>query len=513
MALTLYIDEVENADLRVRRVKASYVEPWQAELYWPGRHDAALGVGLWQAVRIEDEGGTVRFRGEITEVRPGGVSEEGIVFVAKGKRFRLQNEPVRVNGRGFYVWNRRGAECEEGRGGFDSPGRDGGKWTAGEIAIDILEHALGLPESRSDISGHHSSPCCILNTYLTGDDVAGYTASDWLGVDTVVGEFAVDDTPLADAIDLLLGMAGGFRGWYIDPATGNLELVDLDSLPATTIQAGELGRWQDAAGTDYRLLANHLEASLDGVASTIVVQGRDRVAEEMPENIEGSDNDGKGCRGELELLAAPWGKWGAAYRAKCQSRRTPTGKWIDWPESNYTPPEGSVSGTHLPRVYKGTDSGPKYVFTDSSGIYPRWLLPRGAEMGIVAFHDDPRPGLGYGEKLWGWYWAQVPFYVAAGPGGEADAEYGYQRVRTVYDPAFRHPESWPQAGTEGDVQAMQVLARRLLDLYGRVRRQGALRCDGVDFDAHSLLSRYNVTNLAAGGPLAWETLRINAVEA
>jgi hypothetical protein len=34
----------------------------------------------------------------------------------------------------------------------------------------------------------------------------------------------------------------------------------------------------------------------------------------------------------------------------------------------------------------------------------------------------------------------------------------------------------------------------------------------VDFDAHSLLSRYNVTNLAAGGPLAWETLRINAVE-
>ena len=141
MVVKLYIGGALNTDLVVRSIRASYVRPWEAELYWPGRHDAPPDVSPWDEVRIESASGgsaNVLFRGNVTSVQPGGVGEEGVVYRASDKRFRLENEPVRINGRGWYVWNRRGFVCKGGWGGEDSPGRDGGKWTAGEIIIDIL---------------------------------------------------------------------------------------------------------------------------------------------------------------------------------------------------------------------------------------------------------------------------------------------------------------------------------------------------------------------------------------
>jgi len=508
----VYINGVLATDerLSVRFIRASYVRPWEAELYYAGRHDAPTGVRLWDDVRIE-QGGTTRFRGNVTAIRPGGVAQEGVTIVCHGRRFRLENEPVRINGRGFYVWNRRGHLCDEGQGGEDSPGGDGGKWTAGEIVIDILEHALGVPAGGSDIPGHHGDSSCATDTYLTSADIAGYTAADWLALDSVVGEFSVDDTPVAQAISLLLALNGGFYGWYIDPATGNLELADLDALPTTDIEAGELGQWQDAAGTDYRLLGNELEWSLDGVCSTIVIQA----------NIEGSGNPGKGDLGEMELVAAPWKDFAAAYRPLAQPKRHFTTRTIDQAGA-YTPPQGYWTYSHKPRLYVGTDAGAKYVYEPSSHIYPVWLVPSG----IIGFHEVP--SLGPGEKLWGWYWAEVPFTVQAGPDGDAYHCYGYERTRTVYDPAFKHTTSWPQPGTADDETAMGILAERLLRLYKDVRRQGVLRVDQVDFDSYHLGRRYNVVNLgpeALGGatstttappctlmPTCWDTLAINAVE-
>ncbi|MFO7957201.1 MAG: hypothetical protein R6X33_08865, partial [Candidatus Brocadiia bacterium] len=518
MSVELYINDSPDPRLAVRSIRASYVAPWRAELFWPGRHDAPLGINLWDDVRIEDEGGTVRFRGNITDVRPGGVSREGITFVAHGARFRLENEPVRINGRGFYVWNRRGHTCHEGQGGEDSPGRDGGKWTAGEIIVDILEHALGIPEGGSAISGHHGEECCATETYLTAADIAGYNAADWLACDSVVGEFSVDNTPVADAVSLLLALNGGFYGWYVDPASGELVLQDLDALPTAGIEAGRLGRWQDEAGTDYRLLENELEWSLEGVCSTILIQGTDRLAEEQPANIEDSGNPGKGDLGELELVAAPWRGFPAAYRPVCQSKRHPSSHPID-DANEFTPPEGCYSASHLPRVYVGTDAGPKYVYRPP-GLLPRWLLPSG----MVVFHEVPE--LDPGEKLWGWYWACAPFTVQAGPAGDAYSCYGYERTRTVYDPAFRHPTSWPRPGTADDETAMATLAGRLLRLYRDVRRQGTLLCDGVDFQGFPLGRRYDVTNLGADAtgwtttpeppcpdpPTCWTNLHINAVQ-
>ncbi|MCK4376045.1 MAG: hypothetical protein KAX19_11975, partial [Candidatus Brocadiae bacterium] len=353
-AVSLYVNDALCEDLLVRSIRASYVRPWEAELFWPGRHDAAppCGIKMWADVRIEDADGNVRFRGNVTAVNPGGVSEEGVLYLASGKRFRLENEPVQINGRGAYVWNRRGHVCEEGWGGEDSPGRDGGKWAAGEIILDILEHALGVPGGGSDIAGHHGDDCCVTDTYLTASDIAGYTAAHILALDSIVGEFSVDNTPVAQAIGLLIALNGGYYGWYIDPETGNLVVVDLDALATADLEAGELGHWQDEAGTDYVLLGNALEWSLDGVCSSIIIQGTDRTVEVMPSDIEDSGNPALGGGGEMELVAAPWKGWPAAYRPLCQPYRHPTGKEIDG-AGTYTPPEGYMSYTHLPRIYEG----------------------------------------------------------------------------------------------------------------------------------------------------------------
>jgi len=518
MDVKLYIGGVERTDLVVRTVRASYVRPWEATILWPGRHDEPPdGVRLWDEVRIEDTGSNVLFRGNITAIRPGGVAREGLIYTASGRRFRLENEPVRINGSGFYVWNRRGFQGDDGAGAEDSPGKDGGRWTAGEIIIDILEHALGIPAGGSDIPGHHGAACCVSHTYLDSSDIAGYTAADILALDSVVGEFSVNgNTTVADAISLLLGLNGGFYGWYIDPSTGRLEVVDLDSLATSDLEAGMLGTWQDAAGTDYVLLDNELEWSLEGVASAIVIQGSDRTLEEQPANIEGTGNPGKGNRGELELVAAPWNDvYAAAYRPVCQTGRTITGRQID-PDDDYTPPAGSTSATHAPRIYRGTDAGAKWAYGHSATIL--------YDAGLILFPEAPV--LDPGEKLWLWYHAATPFTVQAGPEGDAYDCYGYERTRVYHDPSFRHSTGWPHPGTEDDATAMYELAGRLLRLFRDVRRQGVLRCDRVDFDSFNLARRYNVVNLgptttsAAGttttsgciDPTCWSRLAINAVD-
>jgi hypothetical protein len=135
--------------------------------------------------------------------------------------------------------------------------------------------------------------------------------------------------------------------------------------------------------------------------------------------------------------------------------------------------------------------------------------------GLIGFHEAP--ALATGEKLWGWYHAEVPFVVEAGPRGDAYSYFGYERTRTVYDPAFKHPGSHPQGGTADDEVAMQTLADRLLQMYQDVRRQGTLLCDGVEPARWNLGTRYDVVNLAPadsqpGSPLEWSSLAINAVQ-
>mgnify|MGYP000093601942 CR=1 FL=1 len=528
MDADLYINGTLRTDLVVRSLTRAYTEPWTADITWPGRHDSGGHPPLWSDVRVEDAAdGTVLFRGELTDYEPGGVAREGAALTASGARWRLQNTKVRINDRSHYRWNAQAGICEDGLAGYDSPAQDGRKWTAGQICVDILEHALGTEASsgtttaggtHSAIPGHHGTDSCVIQTYVDSDTIADWTPSDWLALDTVIGEFSVEDTSVADALDLLLGHAGGFYGWYID-AAGTLHLVDLDSLPETDIEAGERGHWVGEDGTDYRLLDNSLSWSLDGVASTVVVQGRDRVVEERPNNIEDSGNPGKGDFGRMEKLTAPWQGYEEAWRPIEQPKRHLTLKMID-EDSEYTPPEGWWNYNHAPRIYQGTPDGPKYVYDpdpdSASSFASPDVLPESNAIGLYQVTDH----LADDEYLWLWYWAAVPFTVLAGPGGDAYDSYGYERVLTIYDASFGHPDSYPQQGSSEEEDRMRTLAERMLEQRKDVRRQGRLRVDGADPDSYGLDARYNVLNLGpttttSGGsasPTDWDNLRINAVE-
>ena len=531
MDIDVYINGVLRADLRVLRIMQSYVQPWSCELAYDDRHDHyPVDQYSWVIVRRADTG-LALFRGNIMQISPGGVAAEGIALLAQGRRFRLENEPVNINGSGVYIWNRRGHQCNT-ESGEDSPGRDGGKWTAGEIIIDILEHALGIPEGGSAIPGHHSSAGCVTETYLTAQDILTYMAPALLALDSVVGEFSVDNTPVAQAIQELVALNGGFYGWYID-ATGVLVLRDLKALPEIDIEAGELGHWQDEGGKDYELLDNKLDWSLDGVYSSVMVQGTDRTVEVKPENLDGCANAALNGGGELELVNAPWKGYPCAYRALDQPYRKWTSRSVgfegsceDWRHiCECGMPAGMMSIVHAPRIYRGTDAGAKSYFKRPGGGY-NWRVNK--RTGIAMFYWDVSTALDPGEKLWGWYWAPMPFTVTAGPEGSAYDCLGYERTLKINDPAFKHTTSYPRPGTADDEVAMGLLAERMLEQFKDIRIQGHLQCDAVDPVTYNLDARYNVTRLERPtttseapttttaacwpNPLDWGRLALNAVE-
>jgi len=521
MAIEVYVNGALETDLKANWLRRSYIDPWSCELSCAGRHDQDGGavIGLYDWVELRDsETGRVLFRGNAVQASPGGVEAEGIRWLCKDRRCRLAEEIVRVNGSASYVWNRRGFRCNAS-GGEDSPGRDGGKWTVGEICIDILEHALGIPAAGSDIDGHHPDASCVTDTYLTGLDIVGYDAADWLAVDSAIGEFGVSETTVAEALEMLLGLAGGMWGWYIDE-TGVLRLHDLSALPTTDLAAGQTGHWQDEVGKDYMLLGNRVDWSLEGVYSEVVVQGTDMTVEVKPSNIEASGNAALNGGGELELVDAPWRGYPCAYRALLQpyrhwtSRRVGTDGSCEGGGAECGVPDNVVSITWGPRIYRGTDAGAKtYLVRLVPG--GRWVLSLAT--GILMFYYVP--ALGPGEKLWGWYWARRPFTAGAGPGGTAYNCYGYERTLWVFDPAYRHTSSYPASGDADEVAEMETLAARLLEQHKDVRLQGALRCDLADPFGIDLTYRYNVTNLTApaiGGcdpdPMDWSEVALNAVE-
>lgn len=521
---SVHVAGTERTDLVCTSLRRSYVEPWSCELQHAGDHEDH-GVEPKDSVVVKDSAGTEVFSGTAEELRPGGVAREGATIFAYGKRHRMKNEPVRINGRAHYVWNRRGHRCSEDNAGEDSPGRDGELWTAGEIALDILEHAAGIPSGGSGISGHHSTSGCVTDTYLSSV-ITGWTASDWLALDTVPGEFSVSSTKLADALQILVESVGGFHGWYID-SSGQIHLNDLTSLSVRELQAGEQGHWQDEAGKDYELLGNELTWSLDGVVSEVHVQGQDQLVEVKPSNIEGCGNAALNGGGELEMVSKPWRGWDyGAWRAKDQPYRRWSSRGVgnngscsDTSDCECGLPEGYGGWTYTPRIYRGTDTGEKTLVMDDpdvGGSTGTWRLMHSAfTCSFIGFYWDVEADLAADEKLWGWYWARQPWSVSSGPSGNAYNCYGHQGVLQIVDASFDPDNS-------DDVTAAQQLADNVLAGRQDVRVQGRLETDGVNPVSHGLDEAYSVTGLeqptptlpagCSEDPLCWASLDTAAVE-
>ena len=530
MDVNVYINGVLRTNLTAVRIVESFTQPCICELRYVDRHDS-YPLRLYADVTVRrSDTLALLFSGNVTQMTPGGVAGEGIDYIAHGRRFRLANEPVRINGSTAYKWNDREYRSDH-ESGEDSPGMDGRKWTAGEILIDILEHALGYPGGVSDIPGHHSTPGCVTDTYLAMQDISGYNAADILALTTVIGEFQADNMMFDFAISELLASNGGFYGWYITPS-GILRVVDLDTVPEDDIEAGELGHWQDEGGTDYVLLDNRLNWSLDGVYTSVTIQGEDETVEVKPSNLDSCANAALNGGGALELVAAPFKDYPNAYRAIDQPYR----KWAvrgtgfegsceDWRNICECGIPGGLSGIRrgIPRVYKGTAAGAKTYVTRPGGGF-NWAI--NYVTGIVSFYWDVEATLVGAEELWGWYWARRPFIVTAGPDGTAYDCLGYERVLWIFDRAFRAETSWPNPGEASEAADMALLAQRLLDQRKDIRIQGAVVCDDVDPVTYSLERRFNVTRLdppttttAIGvtaacwpDPMDWAHLSLNVLE-
>jgi len=499
----VFINSVQNTSLRALTLKRSYVEPAEFRFRLADEHEQAPSIPPNAEVDLKDDSDNLRFSGTLIDVTPGGVLKEGVEYVARGRRQTLEDEPVLINGSSWYVWNPRGAHCSH-KGVHDSPNNDGSKWTVGQIIIDILEHALGLPGGGSDIANHHGDSDDVTDTYLTSDTIDSYTAADILAIDTVIGEFSVSNTPVAQAIQYLLEAAGGFYGWYIQP-DGTLRVLDLSGLSAVNVQAGQDGHWVDEGGTDYRLLSNELTWSLEGVYSRVAIQGSDKVVQVKPANLEGSGNPASNGGGEMEYVGLIDSKY--VYRAEDQPYRLWTNKGV-----STTPPEDWFLWVDGPRLYRGTAAGAKTVVNPSL-----WRV--NLTTGMVQVFKDL--ALGGSESLWGWYYARQPHVEEKGPKGNAYDYYGLDRTLTIVDTAFRGPNAHPQGGVD-DTTAMQLLAERMLEKVKNVRVQGAIRIDDIDWTNDDLEKRYAITNLSAAAtstetstasdPFYWRGLDINAVE-
>lgn len=499
--MNIRLNGVQNTTIQPLSLTRSWIAPAELRFALPQRHDAA-SLRPNATVELTDDDDTTRFYGWLIDTEEGGVLEEGVTYVARGRRHILENEPVQINGSAFFVWNRRGSHCDN-QGVHDSPNNDGSKWTVGQIIIDILEHALGLPGGGSDISNHHGDSDDITTTYLTSAVIASYTSADILAIDTVIGEFSVSNTPVAQAIQMLLEAAGGFYGWYIAP-DGELVVADLTSLSSVDIEAGEDDHWVDEDGTDYRLLSNQTTRSINGVYSRVKIQGYDQTVEVKPADIDGLGNAAKSGGGRLEYVGLINSMY--VYRAEDQPYRLWTSRGVD-----PTPPPNWFSWVDGPRLYRGQVGGAKTVVNPS-----KWWL--NAVTGLIYIFEDL--DLDPGEYLWGWYWARTPYTSSAGPDGNAYERYGLDRTLTVVDTAFRSTTAYPPGGDD-DSAAMAVLAERMLDKVKDVRIQGKLKVDGIEWATDDLENRFDVLHLdqatesytgSEADPYDWTNLAINCVE-
>jgi hypothetical protein len=468
------------------------------------RHDEGVLVTNDDRVRVEADESVV-FDGWVRLNEPQGVAKEGIAYTAYGPRWRLENEVcVRVNGSYAYTYNpNSGRDSRAPEGGWL------GRWTVGEVIVDLLEHALGIPESGSAIPLHHSGSEDVYDVYMTSDLISGYDAETILSFTTRVTEFDVQGMRFGDALTLLLQQEGQV-GWYIDPDTKELRFVWLGAGATVSLSAGEIGHHADELGKGYEVEDNPLRMSLEEVYTKIIIQGRNKTVEIRPEGMPGGRPQTPLGNARLEKGWDPsletswrWEDWRAGHY-NGDNRY----EWV-WRRYVAAPVEQRVwrlgmmqddngipygTGTWLCGVvFHGAEQGPKTrVFAERVIYY---------EYGVVLFLRPYLPPSG--EGLWAWYRCEQPFVVTLGPAGSAYTNYGLISEMVIYDEGFEHKTSrlptrgsyYSIFGGRDDTGHMLQVAQRLLSVYGSERIYGAVVLDGISPGRFAPGTRVNFAHL------------------
>ena len=480
------------------------------------RHDEGALVTNDDRVQVRADGATI-FDGWVRLNEPQGVAKEGVTYTAYGARWRLENEVyVRVNGSYGYTYNPGGRDSRAPGGGWL------GCWTVGEALIDLLEHAMGVPEAGSAIPLHHTGPEDVTDPYLPAELFESYDLEAIRTFTTRLGEFNIQGMRFGDAITLLL-MQEGQIGWFIDPWWKQMEFVRVGaSGRMLAVTAGELGRYVDDPLRGYQVEDNPLRMSLEEVYTRIVVQGRNKTVEIRPGGLPGGRP--AGALGDA-LLEKGWdpdleGVWREAdwraghytgdnryewvyrrYAARSVEQRT-------WREGRMQDDDGRFYGSGTwpsGEVYVGQETTAKTLVGAAHVTY--------FEYGAVLFVEPyilPR-----GMDLWAWYRCEQPFVVTLGPAGSAYTNYGLVSEMVVYEEGFEHKTSRlpSPAGYSSSLDArddtgrMAELAQRLLSIYGSERVYAEVVLDNAPVRAFSPGSRVNFTCLAKWSNVGLDVMR------
>lgn len=519
------VDDTIQPTLELLKFSYGMTGPATAVFRDPSIRGDDAGVVL-QNSHIEisaDDFETLCFNGWVREIKPAPVGASGVEYTAIDMRGRMETE-IRAQRNGGYRWSYN----ERSNSNPTAPGYGWHKfWKVGEIICDVLEHALGFPQlTGTNLPSHHTDEGDVTDTYLTTDDIASYDGEAILAMDREIVSFDVMGQTLGEVLTFLCDEQTDY-GWWIDPATGTLEIWNIADSEAVNVNAGQLGHWVDESGVTYNLQANrNMTFSLNQVYTKVTIQGMDKCMEIKPSNIVypvGIDPSGVG-NAEMEK------GWNPALEGSWSEEEFEAGtytgddayewvwrRWIPKAESQWPWCSGTVNAS--PYIFSGqafygdTVNGDKSKCTaGTTGSYIVYL-----DVGTLLFWHPVHPDY-RNKKFFCWYRHYAPFTVSVGPGGSAYEDYGHVAEHLICDDDFEHSSSrWPSwsgnpnntADIRDDTDRMEDIATTLHGMLSREIKSFELQISPIDMATYTLKKKVNLANLEQWADIGLQILSID----
>jgi hypothetical protein len=486
---------VEGVD--IKSISWGYAFPRKCQLFFPGKHDVGLDLltnnnEIWIS---RDNFATLVFRGALEVNTPRGVRTEGITYDALGLEAMADRHLIKWNSSIEHKYN------IDNLPDYTSPSSLGALWTVGQIMVDILEHAIGIPAAGSAIPLHHPSSSSVQNPWMPVSVLKSYDAASLLGLSLQLSETRVVGQRFWTYMQNLVEQMG-HHGIYIDPADPNNPTLVVHDFTASTAVNFYFGKPAEhitttatASGQDALCTDSSMKLNISSAKTRIIVEGRGKIVELIPVS-----------QGSLTpaTMVPHW----------ADGEGSPGMSWIVYDPQSYTPFwEGTLTNGLLGPILV-VDGVPCHAdFAD-------WNL----DTGVATTSQDLT---GHVIEVWTLYLA--PFQVIAGPGGTAYDNYQLIREEGVYDDKLIHsshpisstynlistynyggaydcsvdPTYQENSGEEysmpmpprDDTGMMQAIANAMLARMGDERIEATISLDTIDLTTYSLLMMGNMANL------------------
>ena len=411
---------------------------------------------------------TLKWKGRVTAVAPGGLSEEGITWIAHSLERKMHNRTARWNGRAQSPNFNSNFQTDLTSPGFASAAGaidTTARWTIGQILIDVLEHAFGINTTErliasggfadmpitSAIPTHHVSQYSVTGPYMhlpNGIDRDYLDQLTWTPADILsVLNFSMPnisfiDQPLWSVIEWLV-QNGGEHGVFIDPTvitTPALVVHKHSNSVIVSVQSGVLGTHAETPA--YRVLDDQFEFSVDETYNIITIQGANKYLTTDPAKTANDPLSGKLVK--LDTAGKVWRVQNQdlvplvpAY-ADAGATTTLDHRALDITNQNKYKPvlyQGATPYTNQDMIWildAGVMLSPVTLSSSSDwrmvGVFQ---TPFQVRVGPAAGSCMQRPATGLGSTV---------LYPTPGP-FDAYANYGVEREMHITLPEFVHPSN------------------------------------------------------------------------